>query len=335
MKYILLGIIFLVNISVLRPENPPVIDSLENKLSELQGEERFTPLFDLVKLYSRLDLQKSNALAREYFHLADSLNNRKHRIIALNALANTYYFMGDNFEALKYLDRTINEIEARQNLDQDSSSYDRNMLSKAYNNKANILNDIGERDEAVEMYFKVEKYTTELLEANPGSENLINLLAGVYNNIGLVYYHSEKMEEAYRFLEIALELCEQNKTDAGIAMSLNSIAMVKTYQNKYPEALEDFKRALQISEALDDRFNIAANLDNIGWVYDEMEQYNSALVYYNKSLEISRDLQHPYGIANALFNIGGLQTRLKKSAVAETALMEALKIVTENHIVEI
>jgi len=331
MKYLLL---FLFVPVMVFSQDETLIDSLENELQNLHNHDRFAPLFSLVQLYAQSDLQRSNAYAHEYFHLADSLEDQYHLITALNAVAITYNMLGENFKALDYLEMIIPELEQAIRQDPENNTFTFK-LATAYNNKANILTDIGEKEEAIEMYYQAEKYISDLLQKEPEKENFLYFQAGVFNNIGLLHFHAHRWDEAYEILEQALHISEVHQFDDQLATTLNNLAMVKVNQGNLSEALSDYKRALPISQAMGDGFTIVANLENQGWVFEGLMQFDSALIYKQRSVDISREMDYPYGLANSLCNLGALQTILEQWDEAESSLLEARDIALNTGILEI
>ncbi|MCK4677722.1 MAG: tetratricopeptide repeat protein [Bacteroidales bacterium] len=333
MKYLILLLLLLFSSST-SAQNSLLTDSLENRLSALHGEERFKPLYQLAKLYSRTDPDKSLKYAKESYFLADSLQNDSLIISSLNALAIIHFYLGENFEGLKFLNMMITILEQKIS-DHPESIYYKRIISNAYNNAGTILSDIGEIEEAIGKFFSAEKFASELLNDLPDDVDLFDLKIMLYNNIGLLFYQTGNQDKGLEFLEIALEMSEQNELIESIALSLNNIGLINVSQNRLTEAFENYKRALKINHLTGDSITIGGNLHNLGWVYEKRMMYDSALFHYNNSLDISKRLKYQYGISNTLRSIGFIQTEMGNLGPAERVLEEALSIAVNSGIMEL
>ena len=310
------------------------IDSLENRLTDTEGKEKFEILYELARLKSQTNPDKSLSYAKASYILADSLHNDSLIISSLNALAIINFYLGENFKGLEYLNMMTIKLE-QMIIDNPGSYYFKERIATAYNNEATILSDIGERNEAIDKLFRCEKYVSELIQDSPDDKSLIGFKIDIYNNLGLLFYKTGNPDKGFEFLEIALELSEQSEMTDKIALSLNNTGLLNVSQNQLTEALKNYKRALEINLLSRDSITISGNLHNLGWVYEKQMKYDSALYYYNNSLDISRRLKYQYGISNTLCNMGYIQTKLANLSLAEKTLDEALVIAVNSNIMEL
>jgi len=331
MKYLFLLLLLSPFVSA---QNNLITDSLENRLSTLHGQERFEPLYQLAKIYSRTNPEKSLNYAQESYQLADSLKNDSLIISSLNALAIINFYLGENFEGLKYQNRMIAMLE-KKIIEDPESMYLKRKISSAYNNAGTILGDLGEREEAIEKFFQAEKYASELLETMPEDDDLFDLKISLFNNIGLLFYHTGNPVKGLEFIKDALELSEQSKNYEKIALSLNNLGLVQISQNQLKEAQANYIRALDINLKLEDSITIGGNYHNMGWIYEKKMQYDSALFYYDKSLAISKRMSYPFGISNTLCNIGSIYIEMGNLNRAEKTLTLSLNIAITAGILEL
>ncbi|MCD4735914.1 MAG: tetratricopeptide repeat protein [Bacteroidales bacterium] len=314
--------------------NNTMIDSLENRLNSVSGEEKFDILYQLARIYSMKNPEKSILYGQELFNIADSLQNDTLIINSLNALAIINFYLGENFEGLKYQNQMITMLEKIIS-DDPGSAYFKRKIASAYNNAGTLLDDLGEREEAIKKFFLAEKYASELLEVRPNDEDLIDLKISLLNNIGLLFYHTDSPGKGIDFIKDALDLSEKYNSDEKIAMSLNNLGLMQISQDDLNEALVNYKRALNINFSLGDSITIGGNYHNLGWIYEKKKQNDSALYYYNKSLAISKRMQYPYGISNTLCNIGYVRTQTGDLTNAEISLTQSLEIAVNADIMEL
>ena len=311
-----------------------VPDSLENELPRLHGKDRYNALYTLVRKYSQTDVKKSIDYAIEYYEMADSLDSDTNRITALNALAISHFYAGENFKALKFLIEMTVAINDQLVKDPESR-YFKDMLATAYNNQASILDNIGEREQSIDMLFKAEKVIDEMLADDPENKDLTEFRISVFNNIGLRFYHREELVKSLDFIESALELSEKYQLNDRISLTLNNLGLVYIKLNRLEDAQKSFERALYLNRQDGDSLGIAGNLLNIGWVYENWEKYDSALYFYNKSLELSRYIYYPFGTMTSLKSLGAVMIELRVWTAAEEYLEEALDIAIKTNNLEI
>jgi tetratricopeptide (TPR) repeat protein len=79
-----------------------LIDSLEQRLPQLKGKERRTALADLSWEYNSIDVNKSEAYARELYALALETRDSTEVSEACNFLTVALYRKGDYEQALQY-----------------------------------------------------------------------------------------------------------------------------------------------------------------------------------------------------------------------------------------
>ncbi|RVD88414.1 uncharacterized protein DFL_002600 [Arthrobotrys flagrans] len=177
----------------------------------------------------------------------------------------------------------------------------------------------------------------EVLEQSTSVEDTLQ----AFDNIGLVFYHQGKYEEALKQYQKALVGREKalGKDHPDTLTIIHNIGSILQNQGKYDEALKQYQRALVgIEKALGkDHSDIFATIHNIGSVlenqgkYDEtLKQYQRALVGIKKVLgkDYPDTLATIYNIGSVLKNQGKYDEALKQY---QRALVGTEKVLGKDH----
>jgi len=208
-----------------------------------------------------------------------------------------------NPEAYEFYLKAKHKYEKRENTD--DTDIARGLLNKAIEIDANLIvaenllgktyEDMGDYDEAMEIYIPALKQSEELGDRRGMGDTL--------NNIGSIQHSKGDYEKALDYHKRSLAKSEKLGYKKGISRSLNSIGIM--YQEgDYDKALEYYERSLAISEELGDNNGIVFSSGNIGaahWYKGDSEQ---ALYYYGRSLSIREEIGDKNGIGSTLLNIG-------------------------------
>ncbi len=165
---------------------------------------------------------------------------------------------------------------------------------KGYNNKGNVLRELGRPDEAMEAYSKA-------LEIDPEDY-------GSWLSKGHIFSNKRKFREALECYEKCLQI--NPKCD----ITWNSMGIVFRHMGNYKKALESFDKALEINKEYDYAWN------NKGNIFFSIRRYEEALSCFNKALEINpkSDL--------ACANKGKVLNKLGRNEEAIKCIDKCLKI---------
>lgn len=305
----------------------PVSDSLEAKLGNVNGEEKFNTLVELAKRFSRTDLQKSYGYAEQAYNFALESENREWESVSLNSLAIINYNMGNNYRALKYFQQYIELVNELLENNPDSDALNNRLLT-GYNNIGNIYKNLGEHEKAMNAFLDGLRYMDSLPSGQPPPSLYLKLM----NNLSLVYIDLGEYEKAKEILSRALALSRQNGMDLEISITLNNLGLVAIDNNDFEPALEYYREAVEIGKKLGDSMALGGYYNNIGLIYEKQQKWEEALEFYQKSLSISRNLGYPWGIANTLGNIANIEMEMKRYHIAGGKLNEALEIASSTGI---
>lgn len=150
------------------------------------------------------------------------------------------------------------------------------------------------------------------------------LEAELRQDLGRAYYEVDRLDEATRELELALDLYQRAANRSNVAQTLNLLGRVAQKRGSYSLAGERFQKALAQFEQLRDRPGQASALINLGQHHNLTDGPKEALEQCRRALEISREIKRPaleasarYCIARAHYQLGQFETALEEARLCE------------------
>jgi PAS domain S-box-containing protein len=292
----------------------PQVDSLERKLPELEGKEKFDLLLDISKGYWNSDLDKSLQFAQQAFSMADQANNDLWRSDAYNRLGNVYYFKEEYHQSIEYYNLS-KKVSSEANHQEG--------IAKACNNIGLIYNILGDYDEAIKNFhasLEIEEKANNKRGISISSANLGNLYVYIknynkaielyrrslklskeigsiegtitaYTNLGSTYSNLFQNDSAFKYSTIAYELSLEEGLLEDQATNLNNLGTIYFDQGKYDDALELYSKSLAINKNMQDSWSEANTLRNIGGIHLMTEKYSAAIPYFEKAAEIANQIE--------------------------------------------
>jgi serine/threonine-protein kinase len=271
-------------------------------------------------IYSNLGLYDDAYLAIEKsVELFHGIGDSSPRFAtALLRLANLEYRL-NNFEDAADAAREALELNITHYGD------DHAEVATVLNTLAMSLEEIGEKEEAYEMYYRI----IDIRRGQPdqGSNLAVNL-----NNLAILLQEDGNLDEADALFSEAVELIDDvlGEEHPFMAYTLNGYSGVHQDRGEYDLAEADLRRALKIGQAIfpDDHPFIAVVLHNLGALYEEMEQFENAANHYREGLTLRQSSlppNHP-DIASSLYAIGTVLIKNDNPDVAESYFRDALEI---------
>jgi signal transduction histidine kinase/tetratricopeptide (TPR) repeat protein len=181
------------------------------------------------------------------------------------------------------------------------------------------------------LYFDSEKYDSSIALYKEGlkiREQLNDVLgrAKLYNKIGIVYQRQGNFSMALENQLKALELFEKTGDNIGISYSLNNIGILNHNMSRYDEALDYHKRSVAIKQKINDKNGLIQSYVNLGNIYKVLSRNNEAEEYYNNALDMARVMENKEYISNVQNNLGELYIRKKDYNSAIQAISESYAI---------
>ncbi|MCK5399695.1 tetratricopeptide repeat protein, partial [bacterium] len=114
------------------------------------------------------------------------------------------------------------------------------------------------------------------------------ILGMAKKNIGIIYYHTGRYDEAEEKLLEFLEIAKETSYTHGIAGAYNDLGGMNTARGDYKRSLHYYEKYLEIVLQLDDQKGIGNAYMNMGHSYLESNEYSKGLALFAKSLKIAR-----------------------------------------------
>lgn len=128
-------------------------------------------------------------------------------------------------------------------------------------------------------------------------------LPEIYNYLGIIYGNIGKLDSAYLFYDLGLNIAEEYNDSSQISYSLNNIGDYYYKKSLFSTSLWYIFRAYEIFEIIDDSIGMAYALNDIGEIYLRQNNYNKALEHFSRSKELRTRLNDDRGIAKSLINL--------------------------------
>lgn len=225
---------------------------------------------------------------------AEAEQDKNSLLTILNELIG-YYRVTTQFEKGKKVIEQVNDLIAEMKL-QNSLGEGTSLL-----NIATLYRAMGDILKAEECYAKVEKIYSSLLEENDYR------MAGLYNNMSLMYQENQMYEPAVSYLKKAIEIISEFP-DAEIekAVSHTNLGQIYCRMEKFEEAKAELELAENIFLSVninDEHYSGCASAQ--GYLYCKLEDYETSVKYYEKAL---LNIYHSYGVTE---NFKSIQKDLK------------------------
>lgn len=167
------------------------------------------------------------------------------------------------------------------------------------------------------------------------------LLAGCYNNIGIVYNAKGNYKVAIEYYLMSLKIAEELGDKAAIASCYGNIGVIHFYQRSYEKTLECYGKALKIYNETGDKRRVALCYNNSGAVYRNMaldskdgrlrsEYYLKAVENYSTAERVYYEIGYMKGAAQCWSNIGNIYSDNGSFNTANEYYKKSLKIYRES-----
>jgi eukaryotic-like serine/threonine-protein kinase len=144
--------------------------------------------------------------------------------------------------------------------------------------------------------------------------------------MGVAYLNLNKLDEALKNFQDALEIRKRLGLERGVASSLNMIAQVQNKLGNTNEALANYKASLATFQKIGDKAYTAQILMNLGSFYSDHAKYDDALKSTNDALTLFRDLGNEANQALCLNNLGTIRSYMGNFQDALTYYQQAYQI---------
>ena len=150
--------------------------------------------------------------------------------------------------------------------------------------------------------------------------------ASIEQQMGTANLKLNKLDEALKNFQGALEIRKKLGLEKGVASSLNMIARVQDRMGNSSEALANYKESLAGFQRIGDKHGTAIVEMNLGSHYLDHAQYEDALKITNDALTLFRDLGDEGNQAVCLNNLGSIRSYMGNLQDALTYYQQAYQI---------
>jgi len=271
-------------------------------------------------IYSNLGLYDDAYLAIEKsVELFHNIEDRSPKMAtALLRLANLEYRL-DNFEAAAETAKEALELNIEHYGETHAET------ASVMNTLAMSLEEIGEKDEAYSMYYRIIEIRRD--QPEQGSNLAVNL-----NNLAILLQEDGKLDEADALFSEAVDLIGEvlGTEHPFMAYILNGYSGLHQDRGNFDQAENHLMQALEIGQAIFPETHpfIGVVQYNLGELFRIMENYTEAADYYLLSLEQRKQSlpdNHP-DIANTLYSLGGVLIETDRPDLAEIYLLDAVRL---------
>ncbi len=254
------------------------------------------------------------------------LISRKDRLLALRPYLSklnddtlwirTWNYLGNilldlsNYDSVEYCIK-----QAQSHLHKD---VDKRLFIESYSLRGRYFTDLQINDSA-HYYFNISLDLSQQIDSK-------KFIAGIYNNLGVLYEGESKFQAAFDNYFRALKVFEELYDLDNQATTLNNLGLIMEKLNESEKGIEYMQKAIELNTQLGNNFNLAMNYGNLGILYDRSEKYDEALKAHHTSLEISIKENIIVGQTRAFHNIGLIFQLQKKYNDAESYLLQSLEM---------
>jgi tetratricopeptide (TPR) repeat protein len=147
--------------------------------------------------------------------------------------------------------------------------------------------------------------------------------AVILSNIGVVYKHMGNFNEAEKYHDLSLMLCQKIGYKRGEAGELINLAHLSASLGDADRAFRIFDNALIAYRKISDGRGEASTLSYIARLYQERQDVVNAKKFYKQSLEVSSRIGYRLGTADAQVELGTIAYWQKKTDQALSYFLQA------------
>jgi diguanylate cyclase (GGDEF)-like protein len=154
-------------------------------------------------------------------------------------------------------------------------------------------------------YVACERYIEdELVIARKVGDTIREVVA--LNGMGTLARRMDRLDEALKYFEQALNLAERNRDDYSVAQALLNLSVVYKSQGDYYRALDGQLRALEIRSRLGDESGLDRTYHYIGLMYKHLEDFAQSRHFLELALKRAESRQNLTTMAPILGSLASL-----------------------------
>lgn len=207
---------------------------------------------------------------------------------ALSLQGVSLYLRGKNEEAIKYLERSIEEKR---------KLHDELKLVSAVSNLGMVYKRMGNYEKALKHYM----YGLRILEKHDKKTHL----AISYNNLGNIYSDQGLIDSAVHYYSKSLKLHEEINDKRGLANTYANLAMLYEGQQMFEKSIEFYQKSIDLYKETGNTYDLGTTILNLAVLYSEIGNPEREYQYNMEGYKLCEKSGNKAGMAMALSNIGG------------------------------
>jgi CHAT domain-containing protein/Flp pilus assembly protein TadD len=246
---------------------------------------------------------------QQWLAIAREIKDRENEGKALGSLGIAYINLGNYAKAIEYEQQWLaiaREIKNRQG------------EGAALGNLGIAYSNLGNYAKAIEYYQQVLAIAREIKDRKSEGAALGNL-GNVYSDLG---NYAKAIEYLQQFLVIAREIKDRQSE----GKALGNLGIAYGSLGNYAKAIEYLQQLLVIAREIKDRQSEGKALGNLGLAYNYLGNYAKAIEYTQQWLAIAREIKDRQSEGIALNNLGLALFKSGKLSLAESTLIEGIKV---------
>ena len=226
--------------------------------------------------------------------------------------AQSFYYNGDNINALKYGNQALKIF---------TQHGDQLKISQVLSFIGEIYSEQGDNVKALDYIKRSTKIADKI-------DNTIQRVRTI-NLIGDIYSLQDDYENALAYYKKSIELTKNDTLSLDYANSLFNLGNIYTSKEEYHKSLYYFNESEPIYRALDEQLGLSDILFAKGNIYSEQKQYKIALEFYKESLSIDENYEVYYNAMVKYLAIGQLYININDYIKAKSFCTQSLEIAEE------
>ncbi|MBK9290720.1 MAG: tetratricopeptide repeat protein [Bacteroidetes bacterium] len=290
------------------------IANLEQQLTKAVDSARVDLLVQLCRAHWYSQPAKAIVFGNQALAEANLLGYHRGMATASNVLGVAFDVSGKPDSALHFYQHAY-ELASEKGF--------RSIAGSSLNNQGMIFHQRGNFARAAEVFYDA----LQLFRQEEGREQMI---ANVYNNLGLVYDDLRQYERSLEYHREALAIRERLNDQHGIAASLNNLGNAYHAMNNYPKALQAFESAYEIRKKLGDAYGLGIVLNNLAEIHQLIGNYERVINYSLQSLRYRKSINDEIGKSHNYNHLAHAYLMLGNTSMAkwyiDSAFISARKV---------
>jgi serine phosphatase RsbU (regulator of sigma subunit)/Tfp pilus assembly protein PilF len=268
---------------------------------------------NLAQSTANVNYDSSVAYAQKGLTIAARLNDNYWKGRCYYQMGLAGYYFGHSKEAVDHFSNAVFFLEKDS-----AKTY---WVAKSLNGMGNAQRPLGREKEATDNYLEAQKIFEKLHDKKG--------LAGVYNNLGIVFMEEGQQEKALEYYRIARRMNIEISNKPWLGKNLSNMGNAFFNLRNYDSAEYYFRESQKISLAINDSSDWALDVMNLGNVYTSKKDFKKAQAQFDAALKFDRDDGRESDMANVMHNLAGLYIETGDFASAKLYLDSSFAIATK------